>query len=788
MLSTSTHRSLAIAAILAPIVSSPTAALAARPAFNPEDDCPAYECGCGKAHALRLRAAAGLAIGEEGSPGYSPREALTDTDVISCDLEIEINPSNSFISGVNEMRVRSTVDGLTQFTFMLRNNFTITGPTINGSTPVTITGPGTNSYARRVTLDRVYNTGEEFILRIPYSGTAVSRGFGSITFGTQPGTSNPIVSTLSEAYFAATWWPTKDGDFAQPGDNSDKYAMRMAITAPANLTSVSNGLLEEVIDLPGNRRTHVWSTNYPTATYLVCFSSSVYNFWSANYVYTPDEGGPQRSMPVDFYIYPGSDTPANRNAWQQTVQMLATFRPLFGMYPFIEEKYGIYQFPFGGGMEHQTMTGQGTFSESVTAHELGHQWWGDAITCKTWNHIWLNEGFATYSEALWLQYKPGSSGVPALHAAMAARRPSAVSDSVYVTNVGDMNRIFSSTYSYRKGAWVLHQLRKIVGEEAFFESLAEYRRQFEDSAAVTEDFAAVVSSVSGRDMGNFFEQWIYGVGAPAFEYGTQTVSLSGQPYLRVNIRQTQNTAWPGRGTPGNAFAMPIDFTIEGSGGESTTHTLDLNARSCHFLLPLAHDVAGVSLDKFDWVLNTAKNSAAYQQGPPKIYSLSPAPGAVFDLADAPSQLVVRFSDAITAANSDFVLTGPDGTVSLTLQGSGAGERTFGFGMPLTAGEYTVRVRDTVRTQSGNIALDGEILANALPSGDGVAGGDALYSFTIVGEPCVGDFNGDGGVDGADVEAFFLAWEFADDSADVNQDGGVDGSDVEFFFSAWEAGC
>ncbi len=755
-----------------------------------EEHCPDGECGCGKANALRLRHAAGLPIGEDGPRGYSGREALTDTDLLDCDLDMEIFPdlATPEIAGVCVMRVRSRVNGLTQFTIMLRSNYAVTGATINGSTPVTVPAPGANSYARRITLDRAYNIGEEFTLRIPYAGQAVSRGFGSIEFQNQPGTSNDIVASLSEAYFAATWWPCKDGDVFQAGDNSDKFTMSLAITAPAGLRSVSNGLLQSVTDVPGGKRRYAWRSGYPIATYLVAFASSVYNTWTVNYTYTPDEGGSPRTMPVEFYIYPASDNASNRAAWERTVPMLAAFRPLFGLYPFINEKYGIYQFPFSGGMEHQTMTGQGTFSESVTAHELGHQWWGDAVTCKTWNHIWLNEGFATYSEALWEQYKPGSAGISALHAAMNARRPTQVSDSVYVTDIGNMNRIFSSTYSYRKGGWVLHTLRGFIGDTAFFDGLREYRSRFEDSAATTEDFAATMSFISGRDLSNYFEQAVYGVGAPAYATGWQTASIGGQNFARISLRQTQNAAWPGRGVPGDAFATPISVRIDLAGGGSQTAMVMPAARTSHFVVPIPAAATDVVLDEFNWVLATAKVTESYVNGPAKIVRAEPGPGATLAAAQSPSSVAITFSEAVNSTAAAFAVVGPGGQVPVSVSGAnGTTGRSLSFSQPLPPGTYTVTVQPTVTSTAGGAALDGEIVGGVLPSGNSAAGGVAQWSFTVEQEACVADYNGDGGVDGSDVEAFFVSWQDGDAGADVNEDGGVDGGDVEFFFTRWEAG-
>jgi aminopeptidase N len=741
-------------------------------------------CGCGKQHALRARAAMGFPIGEV-SPGvvYSSREDFNATDLLSCDLDFEINPTNQNITGVNIMRVRSRVNGLSQFTVMLRTNFTVTGATVNG-VAVTVPLPPTGSYARVITLPRTFNINEEFTLRIPYSGIAVSRGFGSIEFRTQPGTTNPIVASLSEAYFAATWWPVKDGDVFLPGDNSDKFTMRMAITAPANLTSVANGPRESVSTLSGNRRKFTYSSQYPISTYLVAFASSVYNTWSVNYNYTPDEGGAPRTMPVNFYIYPGSDTPGNRGAWEAVVPMLTTFQPLFGLYPFAEEQYGIYQFPFGGGMEHQTISGQGTFDEGVTAHELAHQWWGDNVTNKTWNHIWLNEGFATYSECLWYQYKPGSSGFPALQAAINNRKPTNPADSVYVTNAGDMNRIFSSAYSYRKGAWVLHQLRRIVGDVNFFGGLREYRAQFEGSAATTEDFTNVMSAVSGMDLTNYFEQAVYGVGAPDYSVGFSPVVLAGQHFAKVSIRQTHNPAWPGRGTPGDAYALPVDLRLT-TGAGTVDRTVHNAARTQHYLLPLPAAATSIALDPDGWILAYARAVESYVSGPAKVAVVAPQPGAV--LSQPPESVVVTFSENVSIPAGAFLLRDAGQEVisgSFVYSGQTA---TFTPTLALEAGVYTVSINANVTTTVGNIALDGESGSGVLPSGDGLPGGSFVMTFTVEGS-CIADFNQDGGVDGSDVESFFIAWAQADGSADANADGGVDGADVESFFLAWSAGA
>ncbi|MBM4108345.1 MAG: hypothetical protein FJ255_05960 [Phycisphaerae bacterium] len=735
--------------------------------------------GCGKARAARMRQAAGWLVDEPPDVRFQVREGLQATDLLHNTLEVEVVPGPKTVSGTNVMRVRSLSDGLTTFTFMLRSQYTISACVVNGTFNAPVASVGT--YGRRATLDRAYNAGEEFTIAVTYSGTAVSVGFGSINFATQGG--QPVVASLSEPYYAGSWWPCKDGDVGQSGDNADKATLDIAIIAPSNLRSVSNGLLQGIDALSGGRSRYRWRHDYPISTYLVAFSSTPYVTWTQTYAY-PLPGGGSGSMPVEFNIYSGSNTSANRTAWERSLDMLAAFRGVYGEYPFVNEKYGIYQFPFSGGMEHQTNSGQGTFSESVTAHELAHQWWGDWVTTRTWHDIWLNEGFATYGEALWQERKPGSTGLPALHAAMASRRPTAVSDTVYVYDTTSSSRIFSSTYSYRKGAWVLHMLRKVLGDGAFFDVLAAYRAQFGGSGATTDDFAAVASAISGRDLTDYFLQWVYRGGAPAYEFGHRTDTINGRSYLRLHVTQTQDPAWGVNG----AFVMPLDIKATTAAGDRH-FTVQNDARTDHYVLPLDAPATGVTIDEFNWVLNTGKTAEAHVQGPPVVVEASPAPGAALHASAPPASLVVYFSDNVSIPAGALGVSGPGGPVAASLAYDAPARRaTLTFASGLGPGEYAVTVADSV--SAFGQALDGEVADPvnplSLPSGEGAPGGSALWRFRV--EGCPADWNGDGAVDFNDFLEFLNDYNAGAPRADLNADGVIDFNDFLEFLNRYNTPC
>lgn len=734
-------------------------------------------------------------------PGSDP------TDVLNYNLDLDVNPSTRLLTGSCTMTIRSQTASLSSFVFRLRSQYTITAAVVTdsqGSYNVTPTGPPASSYARTVTLARPVPLNQTFTLRIDYTGTAVTVQ-GSINFGTQGG--NQLVYTLSQPYYAGTWWPCKDGDVFLPGDNSDKATITFAITVPNGLRAVSNGLLASTSPVGTTKTKYTWVSTTPLASYLLCFAATVYNTWTVMYNY------PGGSMPVEFNLYPASDTSGNRTAAELSVQMLEAYRPVFGLYPFINEKYGIYQFGFPGGMEHQTNSGQNSFGASLTAHELTHQWWGDSITCRTWNDIWLNEGFATYGEAIWEERKPGSTGLPALHSAMNVRRPADVNGTVWNPDTTSLSRIFSNDFSYRKGAWVVHMLRKVLGDARFITLLADYRAAFTNGAPDTEDFIAAASGAAGSDLSWFFDPWVYQPGAPAYEFSWQAVTIGGQAYLRARVRQTQ-TAYP-------LFTMPLDLKIT-SATNTTTVTLWNNAADEYFLVPLASGFGtptSAAFDEFNWILSTSRSTTAGVTGaPPKVLSVEPAPGALLGPfppggggGDGVSQVRAVFSDNVTlpgVPGSGASLTRNGQAVSINAAYDGT-QRALTIspaaGGAFVPGSYQLTIDDAVNV--GGTLLDGEypgswafqlnptISVPTFPSGDGTAGGDAVFTFVI--QACPADTDANGTVDPVDLFAFLDAW-FAQSggsppvppapSADFDDDQTVTPADLFGFLDAWFAGC
>ncbi|MFA4923741.1 MAG: M1 family metallopeptidase, partial [Ignavibacteriaceae bacterium] len=383
-----------------------------------------------------------------GDPNY---------DVQFYKLNVYVTHTPKYIKGDVTVTAKSLADSLTSVKLDLQNTLTIDSITLSGKKI---------SYQHlsniiTVQLDKAYSVNEIFSLQIYYQGTPGSSGFGSFETGYHNGF--PTIYTLSEPYGASDWWPCKD----TPADKAD--SADIWIRCDSSLKAISNGKLLGVKNNKNGTFTWMWQERYPIAQYLISMAISNYDEYQQYFKYSKTD-----SMSVIHYIYP-ENLNNNKTNLGHTTNMLQVFSDKFGLYPFIKEKYGHAQFGWGGGMEHQTITslGGGSFSDDLISHELSHQWFGDKVTCKDWQNIWLNEGFATYCESVYIEATQGKSAYDASIANSMYYAKNAVG-TIYVKDISSVNEIFDGYRSYEKGGTVLHMLRGIVGDEKFFTILKNY--------------------------------------------------------------------------------------------------------------------------------------------------------------------------------------------------------------------------------------------------------------------------------------------------------------------------
>ncbi|MDA3861210.1 MAG: M1 family aminopeptidase [Melioribacteraceae bacterium] len=493
-------------------------------------------------------------------------------DITYYKLDVAIDNDNQNISGAITISAKSLNDGLNSIFIDLQNSLTVSSVT-HGAKKFTHENNLIN-----ITLYETYNTGEEFTILINYGGTPGSSGFGSFEFSSHNGT--PAIWTLSEPYGASDWWPCKD----TPADKAD--SADIWITVDTSLTPVSNGSLEEIVD-NGETHTYKWHNKYPIAQYLISLAITNYELYLNEFVTGKD------TMVVTHYNYPERLTSTRKTDLDRTVNMLELFTELYGTYPFLEEKYGHAEFGWRGGMEHQTCSSMGSFGSGIVAHELAHQWFGDKITCKDWHHIWLNEGFATYSESAYYESVGGFSAYQTSMASEMAQAKLAVG-SIWVQDISSVNQIFDGKRSYAKGATVLHMLRGVVGTETFYNILRAYAADTTVAydVAVTEDFQRVCEEVSGINLEKFFQGWIYGENYPNYSYGYTVDSVANGYEVNLSIDQVQTK---------NLFWMPIQIEVKTNAGQFIYTVWD-SLQTQTFKLSVDEYPTEILLDPENWIL------------------------------------------------------------------------------------------------------------------------------------------------------------------------------------------
>jgi aminopeptidase N len=439
-----------------------------------------------------------------------------------------------------------------------------------------------------INLDKPYNIGETFVITIQYSGVPRVSGFGGFWF-------DDGVYTLSQPYAAQTWWPCKD----DPSDKLD--SVKISVTVPNEMMVASNGLLEEIIDNPDSTHTYIWKEKYPITTYLVSLAIDNYATFNDSFEYKTG-----KFMPIEYYVKPYQLQDA-QEAFEPLPAMLKVYSDLFGLYPFIEEKYGHAVFVgWGGAMEHQTCTSigkVGTFWETVYAHELAHQWFGNLVTCSNWHHIWLNEGFATYSEALWLevQYGPVSFRTYMNNSLSKNNFEGAFIQPVFRYDISSPWTIFSYTV-YVKGMWILHMLRHVVGDKTFFEIMHDYPNNpaFTFKDVTTEQFQQFCESKTGGVLEWFFQQWIYEPYYPKYEWDYSYHQLWDKSYLELNIDQVQN-----KDGFEHVYKMPIDIVINYTDGTADTIVIWDSLLTQTYEIEIDRTPFDLQFDPDNWILKNA---------------------------------------------------------------------------------------------------------------------------------------------------------------------------------------
>jgi len=517
-------------------------------------------------------------------PPDAVRASQDEFDVLFYDIDIAIDPGPETVEGVVVMQAESLVDDLATIPLNFFDNMTVDSVTRNAT-------PLAHSHSDdllTITLDRPFDAGEVFAVAVAYHGAPVDN---ALDFSTHWG--EPVISSLSEPNGAREWWPCKD----RPDDKAD--SARIALTVPDDLVAVSEGLLVSETDNGDGTRTFEWFEGYPITTYLV--SVAITNYSKFTDYYHPAIGD---SMPIDNYVYPEDLSDAQIDL-DITADAIGYYAMIFGEYPFLEEKYGHAEFPWGGAMEHQTCTSYGAvlirgdhYYDWILVHELAHQWWGDWVTCATWDDIWLNEGFASYSEALWFEHLGGVSSYRDYV-------DSYDSYGYFDGPVYDPWSTFSRTV-YDKGALVLHMLRRVLeldggpqphypldGLEAV---LSTYGAAKAYDSATTPEFQAAAEAVYGSSLDWFFLQWVYGENRPQYEYGWVASNAGDHWDVMLHIDQVQTDA--------GLFTMPLDILIETTGPDELV-TVWNDQWSQDFFLETTWTPIGVEIDPYGWVLKDA---------------------------------------------------------------------------------------------------------------------------------------------------------------------------------------
>ncbi|QJX48502.1 T9SS type A sorting domain-containing protein [Hymenobacter taeanensis] len=546
-----------------------------------------------------LGAAEGCAqarISDAGRVAYASlnhRQRMARYDVSFYKLDISLENNSRNVAGAVRIKARSLTSGLDSLAFELYPTLVIDSVVVDGRK-----SPGWRRAAGDVTAALQQPVGNQvfFNALIYYRGTAPNGNSAAIgnalNSAVAPTYGVSTTWSLSEPYNAYEWFPCKQV-LTDKADSSEVWVTTSAINKVG-----SNGLLQAVTPQPNGKVRYEWKSKYPIDYYLISVAVAPY----VEYVnYANPVGGPR--IPIVNYLYNQAALTTYRTEIDRTPGFIENYSRLVGLYPFAKEKYGHSMAPIGtgSGMEHQTMTTQGGFNFTLTAHELFHQWFGDNVTCGAWEDIWLNEGFASYGEYISLgQFSTAQAARQWMDQAHASVM-TIPSGSVFVSDTSDVNRIFSSRLSYKKGAALIHMLRYLLtDDEKFFRALKTYQTTYAGRTARTRDLQRIFEAEAGVSLQYFFDQWFRGQGYPTFAVRWNQVGQT------VYLQSTESVSMP---TVTPFFNTEVDLRLEFTDGTSRTVRLRQDQPVTGLGLTESRILSNIVIDPDQWILNGAGSVA-----------------------------------------------------------------------------------------------------------------------------------------------------------------------------------
>jgi aminopeptidase N len=509
-----------------------------------------------------------------------PRQ--TGVDVLHYVFRLGLNDQSSAITGETTVTVRFMRDSLAEINLDLTSLSVATGMSVQSvrrGGPIDIPGPASDNLAFTHANNRLHillpplssKAGQEFVFTVRYRGT--------------PGAGLRIGPNMhGDRTFFGENWPNLVRNWLPMIDHPyDKATGEFVVTAPNQYQVVANGQLIEELDLPNNtRRTH-WKQSEPIASWL--YTVAVARFSS-------HLAGAIDGVPIQTWVFP-QDREAGLKLFEDTSRRaMLFFISSIGPDPY-EKLANVQATGFTGGTEYASAIFYGekgvSSGRGPVVHEIAHQWFGDSVTERDWDDVWLSEGFATYFALLFSEHDEGRDafvdGLRRSRAQVLQLEQKLPDTPVIHRNLADMGKVLNNLI-YQKGGWVLHMLRQEVGTDHFWEAIREYYRRYRNGNASTSDLRAVFEHVSGKQLEWFFTQWLNRPGVPKIE-GSWRYDAA-RRVVEVTIAQSQAAA---------AFHVKLDVGIVATaGGLPRVETIDMAAKQGTFTFPLDTMPANVILD------------------------------------------------------------------------------------------------------------------------------------------------------------------------------------------------